>query len=38
MVGETFEKEMAVAASQSREEEVPSGGMAEETGQPMQDV
>nr|POE71699.1 isoform 2 of probable lrr receptor-like serine/threonine-protein kinase [Quercus suber] len=29
---------MAVAASQSREEEVPSGGMAEETGHPMQDV
>nr|POE93984.1 hypothetical protein CFP56_35782 [Quercus suber] len=38
VVGGTLEKKMAIAASQSREEEVPSGGLAEETGQPMQDV
>nr|POF24814.1 hypothetical protein CFP56_59795 [Quercus suber] len=38
VVGGTLEEEMAIAASQDREEEVPSGGLAEETGQPMQDV
>ena len=38
MVGETLEEEMAEAASQSKEEEAPIGDIAEETGQPTQDV
>lgn len=38
MVGEVLEEETAAAAFQSREEEALSGGIAEEAGQPMQDV